>query len=435
MLLWRSYLVTFSLIGVAVIIGGWPGALTAIAIGAVLLYWNIHNVLSPLVAIARAAEAMARGSYEYRITSTDFDEAAMSSLGQALNSISGDLADRVRTIAEDRDRLETVLAATLEGVLALDHEGRVTLMNQAAQRLLGMRAAAAIGRHLRENCRSLSLVELTSEAVKTNELRTGEIREGGKLLEVYATPLKAGLGVVLVVHDVTEVRRLESVRRDFVANVSHELKTPLTSVRAYLETLLDGGLEDTENNVRFLRKIEVHVNRLTALITDLLSLSKIESGDAFSQRLRVNVGELVQGSYQRLGPNAEQKDLKMRLHLGSESLYVLGDTEAFHQIFDNLIDNAIKYTEPGGSVDIHVLREGKRVRIDVIDTGVGIPAEDLPRIFERFYRVDKARSRELGGTGLGLSIVKHLVQALQGEVQVESTVNAGSAFRVRFDEA
>ncbi|HZN59127.1 MAG TPA: ATP-binding protein, partial [Planctomycetota bacterium] len=189
---------------------------------------------------------------------------------------------------------------------------------------------------------------------------------------------------------------------------------------------------EPENNVRFLKKIETHVGRLTALIADLLSLSKIESGDAFSHRQEVNLGELVLNSFHRLSPNAEQKDLTVKLDLPVEPLLALGDPEAFHQIFDNLIDNAIKYTEPGGKIEIVARPNGKHVRVEVKDTGVGIPKEDLPRIFERFYRVDKARSRELGGTGLGLSIVKHLLQALQGEIHVESQVGVGSRFTVQF---
>jgi two-component system phosphate regulon sensor histidine kinase PhoR len=431
--LWRSYVIHFSLVGIAVLVGGWKGALCAMGIGVILLYWSTRSVFSPLAKIARAAQAMASGSYGHRLSAGEFDEAAISSLGQALNSISGDLAQRLNAIAHDRDRLETVLAATLEGVIALDRDGQVALMNQAAQRLLAITPESAVGRPLQETCSNPSLVDLAREAVEANELKKSELKEGGKLLEVYATPLKGRTGVVLVVHDVTEVRRLEVVRRDFVANVSHELKTPLTSIRAYLETLLEGGaILEPENNVRFLKKIETHVGRLTALIADLLSLSKIESGDAFSHRQEVNLGELVLNSFHRLSPNAEQKDLTVKLDLPVEPLLALGDPEAFHQIFDNLIDNAIKYTEPGGKIEIVARSNGKHVRVEVKDTGVGIPKEDLPRIFERFYRVDKARSRELGGTGLGLSIVKHLLQALQGEIQVESQVGVGSRFTVQF---
>ncbi len=410
--------------------------ISATLLGAVLLYWSIRNVITPIAAIADAAQAMARGSYDHQIAASDFDEGAISALGQALNSMSGELAQRLNAIAQDRMRLETVLAATLEGVIALDRDGKVTLMNQAAQRLLNVAPGSSVGRPLSDTCRNLGLVTLAREAVRENQLRTVEIKESGKTLEVYATPLGSGTGVVLVVHDVTEVRRLESVRRDFVANVSHELKTPLTSIRAYLETLLEGdGLNDPENNVRFLKKIELHANRLTALITDLLSLSKIESGDAFSQRQRISLSEMVLGSHQRLAPNAELKNIELRLQIGTEPLYVLGDAEAFHQIFDNLIDNAIKYTESGGRVEVSLERTDGRIRANVSDTGMGIPQEDLPRVFERFYRVDKARSRELGGTGLGLSIVKHLVQALDGEIHVESEVGKGSKFSVSFQAA
>ena len=434
--LWRSHILTGSLIAIAVLLGGWEGFLTAGLLGGVLVYWNIRNVMSPISTIANAAEAMARGSYDHQIAASEFDEGAISALGQALNLMSGELAQRLNAIALDRMRLETVLAATLEGVIALDREGRVTLMNQAAHRLLGISPGSSIGRPLSETCRNLSLGELARESMQENQLRTLEVKEVGKTLEVYATPLGSSTGVVLVVHDVTEVRRLESVRRDFVANVSHELKTPLTAIRAYLETLLDDDeFNNPEKHVRFLKKIELHVNRLTALITDLLSLSRIESGDAYSQRQRVNLSDMVLASHQRLAPNAEQKGLRVEIQLPSESMYVLGDVEAFHQIFDNLIDNAIKYTEPGGRVEISVARINGHIRACVVDTGVGIPGEDLPRIFERFYRVDKARSRELGGTGLGLSIVKHLVQSLDGEIQVESEVGKGSRFSVTFQAA
>jgi two-component system phosphate regulon sensor histidine kinase PhoR len=430
--LWRTYLVTFSLILIAVLVGGWEGAVLAIALSVVLLFLNIRGILSPLATMATAAQAMAKGSYGQRIIATEFDESSIASLGQALNSISSDLARRIQAITEDRHRLETVLAATLEGVVAIDSDRRVTLMNQASQRLLGVKAADCLGRSFEQSFRHQALRHLASEAVAANQLRSAEMREGTKTLEVYATPLKAGMGLVLVVHDVTEMRRLETLRRDFVANVSHELKTPLTSIRAYVDTLIDGGLQDQENNLRFLRKIETHASRLAALISDLLSLSKIESGDAFSQHMKVNLGELVLGSFQRLGPLAEAKKLGYRVHVSPKPLHILGDMEAIHQIFDNLIDNAIKYTEAGGSIEVSVDRRGDQICVSVKDTGIGIPREDLPRIFERFYRVDKARSREIGGTGLGLSIAKHLVQAIGGEIEVESEVGTGTTFTTRF---
>ncbi|MGH7378303.1 MAG: sensor histidine kinase, partial [Candidatus Methylomirabilales bacterium] len=213
---------------------------------------------------------------------------------------------------------------------------------------------------------------------------------------------------------------------------SHELKTPLTAIKGYVETLLTGGLDDRENNYRFLRKIEAHSNRLTALITDLLSLSRIESGEAVARREAVDVGVVLTASISRLSPEADKKGLKLSLPPRGAGPRILGDAEALNQIFDNLIDNAIKYTEPGGRVEVSLQARDGKVVFEVQDTGMGIPDEDLPRIFERFYRVDKARSRELGGTGLGLSIVRHLVQALDGEVRVRSRLGEGSTFTVVF---
>jgi two-component system phosphate regulon sensor histidine kinase PhoR len=433
-ILWKSYFLASCLVVIAVLLGGWTGALIALGLGAVLIYWNTRSLIVPLAEVLRAARSVAQASHAAPIPTAEVDEESISRLGQSLNSISGDLAERFRALADERHRLEAVLGATLEGVLALDEAGRVTLVNQAARWLLTVGPRESIGRPFVDVCRIPRLAGLAEEAVQSNEIRTDEIRQDGQILEVYATPLGSRSGAVLVLHDLTEMRRLESVRRDFVANVSHELKTPLTSIRGYVETLLEGGLEDTENNLRFLKKIDVHVNRLAALITDLLSLSRIESGEAFNQRLRLNLTDVLLGAYQRLAPEAQERALDMRVDAGPEPIYILGDLEALRQILDNLIDNAIKYNKPGGLVELGIARDGNRARITVRDTGVGIPKADLPRIFERFYRVEKARSREVGGTGLGLSIVKHLVQALDGEIHVLSEEGIGTTFTVWFPE-
>jgi two-component system phosphate regulon sensor histidine kinase PhoR len=340
-------------------------------------------------------------------------------------------AEVLRTAAERR-RLQAVFDASLEGVIALDTTGRVVLMNAAAGGLLDLSPPACKGRLIGDVSDNPEISRVALEALQSGETSAADVNWGARRLQVYARSIPSEHGVVLVVHDVSEMRRLESLRRDFVANVSHELKTPLTSIRAYVDTLLDGGIDDHENNRRFLRKIETHVQRLVVLITDLLSLSRIESGEAITEHSRIDVLDPLRDTCSRLAPSAEQKTVRLEIQAPEDPLEALGDTETFQQIFDNLIDNAIKYTNPGGSVTVAARREGPRVRIDVCDTGVGIPQEDLPRIFERFYRVDRARARELGGTGLGLSIVKHSVQALGGEIRVESELGKGSAFTVRF---
>jgi len=349
-----------------------------------------------------------------------------------MERLSADLTRRIRMITAERNRLETTLASIVEGVVAVDQAGMLVQMNGAAARFLRANLRSDLGLPFTEVCTNREIAELVRNALTTQRFQKKEANVEGVVLDCYAGPLSEGAGAVLVLHDITEVRRLEAVRRDFVANVSHELKTPLTAIKGYVETLLTGGLDDRENNLRFLRKVEGHANRLTALITDLLSLSRIESGEAVARREAVEVKEVLAASMARLAPGAEKKGVRFEMGLPEESLKILGDTEALNQIFDNLIDNAIKYTESGGRISALLSRQEGKVVLEVEDTGVGIPAEDLPRVFERFYRVDKARSRELGGTGLGLSIVRHLVQALDGEIRVRSSLGEGSVFTVVF---
>jgi signal transduction histidine kinase len=349
-----------------------------------------------------------------------------------MERLSADLTRRIRVITAERNRLETTLASIVEGVVAVDQAGMMVQMNGAAARFLRANLRSDLGLPFAEVCTNREIAELVRTALTTQRFQKKEANVEGVVLDCYAGPLSEGAGAVLVLHDITEVRRLEAVRRDFVANVSHELKTPLTAIKGYVETLLSGGLDDRENNLRFLRKVEGHANRLTALISDLLSLSRIESGEAVARKEVVEVKDILAASMARLAPSAEKKGVRFETGLPEESLKIFADTEALNQIFDNLIDNAIKYTEGGGRISAALSRQEGKVVFEVEDTGVGIPAEDLPRIFERFYRVDKARSRELGGTGLGLSIVRHLVQALDGEVKVRSSLGSGSVFTVVF---
>ena len=244
-------------------------------------------------------------------------------------------------------------------------------------------------------------------------------------------------GAVLVLHDTTELRRLERLRQEFVANVSHELKTPLSIIKACVETLLDGAVDDRQHRRQFLEQLEIQSNRLHALILDLLSLARIESGEELFEFQPIPVSEIVQSCMERHRPRAESKEqvFEMAPLAGDEELAVWADEEALEQILDNLLDNAVKYTPQRGRVCVRWRREGEQVCLEVADTGIGIPESDLPRIFERFYRVDKARSRELGGTGLGLSIVKHLSQAIHGSVRASSRPGQGTTFTVCLPQA
>jgi len=335
-------------------------------------------------------------------------------------------------LKDDHDRIEAVFTAIRDGIIALDSEGKVTLLNRSTEALLSVSAGDWLGKSLRDVCDNAVLVKLAGSALSGDVSETGILNHRGRTLEAYATLVAAPTRAVLVIHDVTAMRQLESVRQDFVANVSHELKTPLTSIRAYVETLLDGGLGDEAVNIQFLRKVEVNAARLSTLISDLLTLSRIESATAISESVTLDAAKILQEAHQNLLGAAESAGIRLQLEVVQEPLEVTGDAEALEQTFNNLIHNAIQYTEPGGQVNITGSRDGNRVRIEVKDTGIGIPASDLPRIFERFYRVDKARSRERGGTGLGLSICKHYVQSLDGEIDVESEVGVGSSFVVQF---
>jgi two-component system phosphate regulon sensor histidine kinase PhoR len=256
------------------------------------------------------------------------------------------------------------------------------------------------------------------------------------VIELHASPLRDGngqlAGAVLVLHDVTALRRLETLRRDFVANVSHELKTPLTAIRGLVETMLDDRSMPDETERRFLEKVRDQSHRLSALVTDLLTLARIESNESRLERKRFDIRSVARESASRFAEACAQKGLAFGSELPPEAVVLESDEEALRQIVDNLLDNACKYTPPGGTVSLRIVAGEDETRIEVEDTGIGIAPADQERIFERFYRVDKARSRELGGTGLGLSIVKHLAQSLGASVSLESVVGRGSTFRVHF---
>ncbi len=364
-------------------------------------------------------------------------------LARAFDSVVPDLQDRVGRLGRDVEQLRVVLAGMAEGVIAIDSRRRLLFANKSADQLFGL-GPQAVGRLLPELIRSPQIQEAVDAMLSGPESYRGEVvlpgrevlpRSLPRVLAVHGSMLPGSMpsGAVLVFHDVTELRRLERMRQDFVANVSHELKTPLSSIKAYTETLLDWALHDEKVNVRFLNQIEEQADRLEQLILDLLSLARLESGQEAFHHGPLAVGAVVGACIETHRGRAEAKGLRLDLDLGSvdDAALVVADEEAVHQILDNLIDNAIKYTPEGGWVRVAgTLSEGD-VALDVADSGIGIPRDDLPRVFERFYRVDKARSREMGGTGLGLSIVKHLIQSIGGQITVESRVGEGTRFTVR----
>jgi two-component system phosphate regulon sensor histidine kinase PhoR len=410
----------------------------------VLSYWIIGRVIRPVTTLNQAADALAIGDYGHRIYVPNRDE--LGRLAGTLNRMSQDMHARTTQLSQTAARQSTVLGGMIEGVVAVDARQRIVLANEAARRLFDFRPPTVEGRSLLEVIRNHALHEAVTTALTTSEPLRFELRRAGPpamSVDIHVQPLPGEPcpGVVLVIHDTTALRRLESIRREFVANVSHELKTPLSSIKAYTETLQNGALSDPETSKRFLGRIEEQTERLTRLIMDMLMLARIESDHQAFEIVTIDVPPVVQKCMDNYRSAAEAKQITM-LAKADESeasagaaCRVKADREGLREILDNLLDNAIKYTPEGGSVSVLWRSNGTLAQIAVRDSGIGIKPEDQERIFERFYRVDKARSRELGGTGLGLSIVKHLAQSMNGAVAVESEVGKGSVFTVELPTA
>jgi two-component system, OmpR family, phosphate regulon sensor histidine kinase PhoR len=359
----------------------------------------------------------------------------MAPLVLALQGAQARISQQIEGLEADNARLSTVLDGMEEGVLALDPRRRVLLANNASRRLLQIPTQDVIGRPLLEVVRSREVHAAVEQAQNGARLVEAEFEAPGeprRHLHLRAKRL-AGFpspGVVIVVDDVSTLRRLENMRSEFAANVSHELKTPLASIKAYAETLRLGAVNDPEHNLSFVARIEEHADRLHFLISDLMHLARVESGKEVFEIIDFPLDDLVEECVDYHRDAAEAKKLAIAIEPPESLLEVRGDEVAVRTILDNLVTNAIKYTPEGGRIAVGWRRDGSAVVLEVGDTGIGIAPEDQQRVFERFYRVDKARSRELGGTGLGLSIVKHTAQALGGRVGLESRLGCGSTFRV-----
>jgi two-component system phosphate regulon sensor histidine kinase PhoR len=358
-----------------------------------------------------------------------------SGLGAAVNQLAEMVSEKIADLSRDKSQLEAVLDQMTEAVVAVDADGVVLVVNPALSRLLGVDPAAARGRNYLESLRHAGISGLIAAVLRDGKVLAQEVRLFTReelVFDAHATPLKQQgtvAGALVVLHDITRLRRLESVRRDFVANVGHELRTPLASIKGFAETLREGAMNDPVHAAEFLSTIEEHADRMSKLVDDLLDLAAIESGHRMPRFEAVEIGPMCAEVARELSPQAEAAGVRIEL-LPTEGLPpVRADRDQLRQILVNLVSNAIKYNEQGGLVELSAERRDSGMRVTVRDTGVGIPDADLPRVFERFYRVDKARSRDAGGTGLGLSIVKHLVEAHGGQVSVESRQPGGSAFR------
>ncbi|MDP9002046.1 MAG: ATP-binding protein, partial [Myxococcota bacterium] len=410
----------------------WLGSAVALALALFLSNFVARRISAAIGELTDAADRMGEGDLSVRTRLVGHDELA--ELGQALDRLAGSLATTLGQLQAERDLHRRILEAMQEGVVVVDRHGRILLVNPALRSML-LLGTDAVGKLLIETVRHAQLEELLAAArEEPSEASQLEIELPGlkpRRLLMHAAPLSGDdEGLLVVFVDVTELRRLESLRRDFVANASHEIRTPIAAVRSATETLRSGALEDPRAAARFVDIIERNAQRLQSLLEDMLELSKLESNEFKLKRERVELGSVVPLVLALFRERAEKKAVRLSAELARSPGAVEGDARALEHVLSNLVDNAVKYCPAGSRVVVSASLEGDRINLVVSDTGRGIAAEHLPRIFERFYRVDAGRSRELGGTGLGLSIVKHMVEAMRGKVWVESEVGRGATFIV-----
>ena len=395
-----------------------------------------RRMTAPLGWLADGAERLAAGEEVVSLPTGAGGEVGQ--LARAVRHLHEHARSRAEDLRLDRNRLATVLASMVEGVVAVDAHDTVVHMNAAATRILRAKTGKMIGRRIWEMTRVLAISEVLAEAREaTGEIsRETTVTEGSReqVLQLRAAPLKAPdgepAGAVVMLHDITDRRRLEETRKDFVANVSHELKTPLTAIAVLVETLLEGQDLDTSTRQRFLAKIRDQGSRLTAMVRDLLDLSRIESGEILAQFEPLDLRSTIRNAMSGLQTEAERRGVQVEASLPDHPLIMTGDQRALGNMLTNLLENAIRYTPAGGSVQVRAALDDGQLVIELQDDGIGIEERHHERLFERFYRADEGRSREVGGTGLGLSIVKHVVVAHHGHVSLRSAPGEGSTFRV-----
>lgn len=397
--------------------------------------------MKPIESATRVANELAKGNYKSRTYEDHIDETGM--LSRSINILARNLQQMTAAQEMQQDRLRTLIESMGSGLILIDGKGYINLVNWFYKEIFDVEPADYLYRLYYDAFKHKEVAALVEKIFMTEKPVREQLHLPLKIerrhFEVYGAPIignnKEWKGVVLVFHDITELKKLEQMRKDFVANVSHELKTPITSIKGFSETLLDGAMEDQKLREYFLNIILKETDRLQSLIKDLLDLSKIEQESFEIHFLPVDLKETLEEVVVILKSKAEEKQIDLQCHIDNTKLFMMeGDPYRLKQIFINLINNAINYSLPKGRVDISCIDLGDKIRVDITDNGVGISKDQIPRIFERFYRVDKDRSRNSGGTGLGLAIVKHLVEAHHGKINVKSEVNKGTTFSVIFSK-
>ena len=402
----------------------------------ILGFFFARRLSAPLANMTEVAEAISQGDYDRRIEIRQRDE--IGQLADAFNRMAISSAQRMTEITEDHSRLAKILSGMVEGVIGVDQDQKINHINQAAASLLDLSPATSIDQPIWQIVRIQEIIQAMEQAIETGNVVKTQMRRlqqsGDQVVDIYVAALhndnRESVGAVIVLHDISELDRLVKVRRDFVANASRELKTPITAIRGLTETILDDANMPAQTRLSFVEKIHAQSLRLSSQVTDLMTISRLESDQGEQGFEPINISDIVNRSAEAIRPICQEKNLKLELDLSDDDIIINGDKQGLDQLIDNLIDNAVKYTPADGTISVSLHRDLTTAKLIVKDTGIGISHQHQQRIFERFYRVDKARSRELGGTGLGLSIVKNIAEQHGGSVSLQSPPGHGSSFTV-----
>lgn len=407
-------------------------------VGALLVgYRFIGRLMEPIDQIIDATKKIANGNFDRRVKVQANDE--IGELASNFNHMAEHLENTINQLSDSNTKFKALLTSMINPIIAIDNNGHIILFNESAEELFELNTDEVLGKHILEVIKNNSLDEQLSQVFNYGAKNLSEIKINHperKILKIYMNPIQLErdpirtIGTVALIEDITEIRRLEEMRSDFVTNVSHELKTPLTSISGFIETLKSGAILDEKTTMGFLDIIDIETERLKRLINDILTLSEIENIHSNSIKNKIYPNETAMEVVDVILPLAKAKEIELCIEMDPHLPTILGNSDWYKQMLLNLLDNAVKYTPQGGKVQLIAYKRYNKLIITVKDTGLGIPKKDLNRLFERFYRVDKARSRKVGGTGLGLAIVKHIVLSLSGKIEVSSEEGRGTEFTV-----
>jgi two-component system, OmpR family, phosphate regulon sensor histidine kinase PhoR len=399
-----------------------------------LVYRISVSITRPIKEIKNAAVDITHGKLDRSINIISSDE--IGELAKAIDFMAASLKEKINSIKDKNTKMEAILSSVVNGIIAVDSHENILFINPMALKMLNITEVDIVGKHLLQVIRNNKIDNMIKSILENRRFEENEITVSyleEKTFRLYSNAIKHPgsdeiIGIIIIIQDVTEIKRLEKMRSEFVANVSHELKTPLTSIKGFVETLKLGAIEDNEATIRFLNIIEDEADRLNRLITDILSLSELETKKTKPRLELINTTDKIMEIVSMLQNQAGKKNISLKTNIAADVSTLKGDSDQFKQMLINLIDNAVKYTTEGGVVEVAAYNSESNVVIRIKDNGIGIPKEHIPRLFERFYRVDKARSRNVGGTGLGLAIVKYIAMQFESKIEVQSEVSKGTEF-------